>query len=137
MKTIYLAAPYRAPTPEGIRDNVDRVKQIARELADCGVLPIVPHLAMGFCSDDPEDWNTALYLGLKLLEKCDCVLVCGPYSEGVIDECTYARGLGKPVHELSRFKSVQDVAYVVRSPYSPLVRAWKAHLDRMAKAVKQ
>lgn len=100
MKAVYVAGPYRAPTPEGIAENVARVKKIARLLADQGVLPIVPHLAMSFCSDSPEDWNHALYLGLKLLERCDLLLVCGEESEGVRDEIAFATGKGIEVRHL-------------------------------------
>ncbi len=97
MKAVYLAAPYRASTPEGIKNNVDRMKQIARQVADLGHLPVVPHLAMSFCSDDPKDWATALYCGLKLLERCDELWIVGDISEGVKDEIAYAKGLGLPV----------------------------------------
>lgn len=97
MKAVYIAAPYRDKTPEGIKSNIERVKTVARYLADQGILPVVPHLALGYCKDAPEDWPTALYHGLKLLERCDVLLVCGDESEGVRDEVAFAKGKGIPV----------------------------------------
>lgn len=97
MKAIYLAHPYRASTPEGIEANRERVKEIARDIMNQGHMPIVPHFAWGWLTDDPTDWNDALYLGLKLLERCDEVWVYGHLSEGVSDEIDYAYGKGIPV----------------------------------------
>lgn len=97
MKAIYVAHPYRANTPEGIEANKERVKDIARQIMCEGHMPIVPHLAWGFLTDSPEDWNDALYLGLKLLERCDEMWVYGAVSEGVLDEIAFAKGKGIPV----------------------------------------
>jgi hypothetical protein len=94
VKAIYIAHPYRASTPEAIKANKERVKSIARQVMEQGHMPIVPHLAWGFLSDSPEDWNDALYLGLKLLERCDEMWVYGVLSEGVRDEIAFAKGKG-------------------------------------------
>lgn len=102
LKAIYLAAPYRG-TPEQVEANILRVKCIARQVADMGHLPIVPHLALSFCSDDSADWATALYCALKLLERCDELWVVGDISEGVADEIAYAKGKEIPVIEGGRF----------------------------------
>lgn len=108
MKAVYLAGPYRASTPEGIRANKERVVNIARLLSRQGVLPVVPHLAQAYLSDELEDWSTALYLGLKLLERCDVLLVCGEHSEGVKDEIAFAVGQGIPVFHWSEYDPYDD-----------------------------
>lgn len=114
MKAVYIAAPYRDKTPEGIKSNIERVKTVARYLADQGILPVVPHLALGYCKDAPEDWPTALYHGLKLLERCDAMLICGHESEGVRDEAAFAKGKGIPIYEAYNEGTIVLAATAIR-----------------------
>ena len=44
MRVVYVAGPYRAPTPEGIEANIQRARAVAVELWRSGYAVICPHL---------------------------------------------------------------------------------------------
>lgn len=107
--TYYLAAPYSAPTREGIEANVLHAVQWWRRLADAGYMVVLPH------TSDLLDALTAQHFGpefyydytLKLMRRCDAVVLVpdGPTpraaSRGVNDEIAEAVRIGMPVVEVA------------------------------------
>ena len=43
MKLVYIAGPFRAPTPWGIEENVRHAERHAFEIAKLGAMPVCPH----------------------------------------------------------------------------------------------
>lgn len=96
----YVAGPYTAPTPEGIRSNIERAQQVALDCLREGLDPYTPHVSsMGIERglSEPE-W---LALGLRWLERCDVVVLCPGWrtSRGTLAEIARAREFGIPVIE--------------------------------------
>jgi hypothetical protein len=43
MKLLYIAGPFRGPTPLDVRRNVERARDLGLEVAKCGAYPVIPH----------------------------------------------------------------------------------------------
>jgi hypothetical protein len=107
---LYVAGPYRAPSPAGVTKNVRKAQQVAAVAAARGWFPVVPHnLSHGFeAAGDDAYW---LAHTLAVMERCDAlVLVPGwERSEGTIAEVARARQMTIPVydglHELPGYQS--------------------------------
>ena len=89
---VYVAGPYRAPTPWGVERNIQRAREYGARIAAMGKMPVVPHA------------NTAHYEGIQkdsfwlegtltLMRRCDAVFVMpgSEGSEGVKAEIAEAR----------------------------------------------
>lgn len=108
MKVVYVAGPYRAPTPWGIEQNIRRAEALSLEVWRLGAAAICPHANTRYfqheCADDV--W---LKGDLAILEKCDAILLTPDWqkSEGAKVEAHHARYLGIPIftniEELTEF----------------------------------
>lgn len=98
----YVAGPYTAPTPDGIRSNIERAQQVALECLRAGLDPYTPHVSsLGIERELSEaEW---LALGIRWLERCDVVVLCPGWlaSRGTLAEVARAGELGIPVVEHS------------------------------------
>lgn len=95
---VYIAGPYRAPTPWGIEQNVRRAETAALAVWKSGAVALCPHLnTRHFQHELPDErW---LEGDLDLLERCDAVLFIEGWlnSEGSKVEHAYAEHIGLPV----------------------------------------
>lgn len=87
---LYLCSALRAPTPEGIELNIMRARAAEAALRmKYGCRVVAPHAYLPYLFDEniPEERETALSIGLQLLDQCDALAICSqPLSEGMIGE---------------------------------------------------
>ena len=117
MKIVYIAAPYRAGTPEEMERNHKAALAACGEAYRLGrltgdkIIPITPIGAFPYLDDHkPEEREQALQMGTALLAKCDEVWCAGDrVSEGMRGEIRAAVRLGKPVYSMGMEQAkVQD-----------------------------
>lgn len=118
MKLIYIAGAYRAATPSGVLANIDAAREVARQVARRGDLPVTPHLL----SHGVEAELNELYWiegTLELMRRCDEVQLVPGWEEsnGTLAEVTEALDLDKPVRlpggeRLTRLRAT-EVAVVI------------------------
>lgn len=100
-KVVYVAHPLAGDIP----GNIERAKQICREIAHRRfpeVVPVCPLPAFSFLNDEnPEERNIALEYCFALLQRCDELWLAGNWreSEGCRMEKELAEKLGIPVKE--------------------------------------
>lgn len=101
-EVVYVAGPYKAPEPAGVRENIETAELGGCALMREGYDVIVPHTQSRIDGrgefDDPR-WVGAT---LNLLERCDTVAVLPgwEHSAGTCAEIDRAIELGKPVHPI-------------------------------------
>jgi hypothetical protein len=99
---VFVTGPYRAPTEEGIRRNIEEAVRIGRVVFDKGYYPIVPHVLVREYWD-PEDtggrfgYEPLMQYTLALVDRCDILLLYG-HSPGADREWKQAEDLGKQVY---------------------------------------
>jgi hypothetical protein len=98
MKLVYIAGAYRAATPQGVMENIEAARVVARQVAERGEMPVTPHL-LSHGVDARRDDLFWLEGTLELMRRCDEVqLVPGwTFSKGTLAEVTKALDLGLPV----------------------------------------
>jgi len=69
---IYIAGPFRGPTPLAVRRNVERARDLGLRVAEAGGYPIIPHtMTSEFDKQLTEEfWLTGT---MALLARCDAV----------------------------------------------------------------
>lgn len=91
MKILYVAGPFRGPTPWDVECNVRHAEALSLRAAKCGVFPFCPHANTRFfdkqCTD--ELWLNG---DLELLHRCDGILLTNDYvrSTGARAELEWA-----------------------------------------------
>jgi hypothetical protein len=86
-KLIYIAGPYRAPTVNGIHNNIAEARKRMEWAWGAGYVPICPHTNSAFTDGLVSD--TIILAGcLKLLSVCDVILLMRGWrnSEGAVRE---------------------------------------------------
>lgn len=113
MKLIFIASPFRAPTPWQVAENVRTAERMALEVWRIGAVAVAPQSMSALFDKEGPD---SLYLDgwLCLLAKCDAVLV-GGMSDGVSAEVVRADELGLPV-----FRSVASLSEWLAREERPL-----------------
>ena len=98
---VYVCSPLRAKTNEEVRNNIEMAKNYCKKI---GVMTrmraIAPHTILPDYFDDniPEERELCVNFGLKLLEQCEMLFVCGEHiSRGMAKEISYARKLNIPI----------------------------------------
>lgn len=101
MKTdrlVYICSPYRAESKEELERNIRYAQELTREVILRGDIPITPHLYITQVLNDnsSRERNIGISAALKLLEKCNYMLVGGRYgiSGGMSGEIKRAWELG-------------------------------------------
>lgn len=74
MKLVYIAGPFRGPTPWDVEQNIRRIEVLGLEVARCGCAPIMPHPMTRYFDKQLTDqfWLDAT---MALLERCDAMLL--------------------------------------------------------------
>lgn len=106
MQLIFVAGPFRAPTPWQVEQNVRRAEEASLDLWKIGgVAVICPHTNTRFFQDECPDevWLTGI---MEILRRCDAVFAVPGWSKstGTMAEIAEAKRLDKPV-----FFSLQEV----------------------------
>lgn len=95
---VYTAGKFRAPTPDGVRDNIRKAEAVALEVWKRGYACISPHLnTANFDGVLPDSvWLTG---DLAILARCDIVLMLDGWEQsvGATAERDYAKRLRLPV----------------------------------------
>lgn len=95
---VYIAGPFRAPTPWDLEQNIRRAEEVALEVARAGAMPLCPHANTRFfngqCTD--EFWLNGT---MELLRRCDALVTVDGWSqsEGSISEVNYSRSVSMPI----------------------------------------
>lgn len=98
-KLVYIASPYAGD----VEQNVRFAKAACRYAMGQGVTPIAVHLLYPQFLEDgiPAEREAGLKMGLRVLEACDELWVCGMHiSKGMKAELSAARQMGIPVRRL-------------------------------------
>ena len=100
-KLVYIASPYAGD----VESNVLFAKDACRYAIQQGAAPVAAHLLYPQLLDDriPEEREAGLRMGLRVLEACDELWLCGEsISAGMQKELEAAEGWGIPVRRISR-----------------------------------
>lgn len=106
-EVVYVAGPYKAPDPAGVRENIETAELGGCALMREGYDVVVPHTQSRIDGrgefDDPR-WVSAT---LNLMERCDTVAVLPgwEHSAGTRAELDRAIALNKPVHAIGTMLS--------------------------------
>lgn len=97
---VYVAGPYRAATVDGIRENIEAARRVARRLWQAGFPTICPHMNTAFMDGAAPD-EVWLQGGLVILERCDAIVLTPGWaiSRGAVEEREYALARGLVVLE--------------------------------------
>jgi hypothetical protein len=99
MKLVYIAGPFRGPTPWDVEHNVRRAEAIGLEVARAGHMPVIPHANTRFFDGQltGEFWLAGT---LELMRRCDMVLMVSGWAQspGSREERYEAIRLGKQVY---------------------------------------
>lgn len=112
-KLVYIASPYAGD----VERNTAFAKEACRYAMGQGAVPIAPHLLYPQMLDDtvPAEREAGLLMGLRVLEACDELWLCGDrMSAGMQAELEAAERLGIPVRyipeqEISMEMSCRDM----------------------------
>ena len=98
-KLVYIASPYAGD----IKANTAFARSACRYAIAQGVTPVAVHLLYPQMLDDhvPEEREAGLQMGLRVLEACDELWLCGErISQGMEAELSAAERMGIPVVRL-------------------------------------
>ena len=98
---VYIASPYAGD----VEANLAFAGQAGRYCMMQGGIPVIPHMMYpAFLDDtDPVQRGLGIETGLRLMEACDCVWICGDYvSAGMKQELAFANEIGKEVRFVGR-----------------------------------
>jgi hypothetical protein len=110
-KRIYICSPLRADDRPGVFRNVNKAQQyieLAAERYKCKA--VAPHAYLPFILDDndPDERALALDFGIKLLDLCDVLFVCGDMiTEGMRGEILHAAKMGIQIRPLNQSPTVR------------------------------
>lgn len=94
---IYIAGPFRAASPLGVRRNVERVRDLGLLVAESGGYPIMPHTMTAEFDRllDDQFWLDGT---LELLTRCDALVLLPTWksSSGARAEQAWAAEVGMP-----------------------------------------
>lgn len=95
---VYVAGPYRGKTRRDVAKNIQRAVDVGEEIANMGMVPMIPHAATGPLDgvQDDEYWLDAT---MEMMIRCDAVYMMSDWgrSDGARLERDMAIELGIPV----------------------------------------
>ncbi|MFR5413446.1 MAG: DUF4406 domain-containing protein [Enterocloster bolteae] len=104
-----------------VEANLTFAGQAGRYCMMQGGIPVIPHMMYpAFLDDtDPAQRGLGIEMGLRLMEVCDCVWICGEHiSAGMKQELAFANGIGKEV----RFVGRDEITASVNERQEMLIR---------------
>lgn len=94
MPLIYVAGPFRGPTPLDVRRNVEAARDLGLHVARCGAYPVIPHT---MTSEFDKQLTDQFWLDgtMELLRRCDGIVLHARWrsSMGAIAEHNMAADL--------------------------------------------
>lgn len=98
MKLIYVAGPYRAPTPNGVHVNIQRARRAAVKLWNEGWVVLCPHMNSANM-EGLDDHEMFLQGDIVMLLRCDAIYMLKGFesSLGATEELRVATGTGLEV----------------------------------------
>lgn len=107
---IYIAGPFRGPTPLAVRRNVEAARDLGLRVAEAGGYPVIPHTMTSEFDKliTDEFW---LQGTMELLRRCDAIMLSRRWqvSTGAKAEYAEAVRLTLPVmYEVDGFAVVRD-----------------------------
>ncbi len=101
---VYICSKFRGD----VAHNLAMAKRYSRFAADCGCVPLTPHLWLPQFLSEETERKLAMHMDLRLLDRCDKLWVCGDeISEGMAMEIAYAEDAGIPARYIK-----EDELYV-------------------------
>ncbi len=104
--TVYICSPLRAETQEEVDKNMYATRAYMKYLfLKLGLNAFAPHAFLPYLLDDrhEDERELALNLGLKMLDKCKILCVCGDrISDGMKGEIREACRLGLDIYVYNR-----------------------------------
>lgn len=98
-KIVYIASPFAGD----IEANMEFAKDACRYAISQGAAPIAVHLLYPQILNDsiPEERETGIQMGLRVLKACDELWVCGEHiSHGMQKEIETANSFGIPIKSI-------------------------------------
>jgi nucleoside 2-deoxyribosyltransferase len=98
MRLVYIAGPFRGPTPWDVECNIRRAEELALQVNQLGCFAMVPHTMTRFfdkqCTD--QHWLDGT---LEMMRRCDGVIFAADWqrSSGARAEHDEALRLGMPL----------------------------------------
>ena len=112
---VYIASPYAGD----VEANLTFAGQAGRYCMMQGGIPVIPHMMYPAFLDVQDPHNDRIEMGLRLIEVCDCVWICGEHiSAGMKQELAFANGIGKEV----RFVGRDEITASVNERQEMLIR---------------
>jgi hypothetical protein len=97
---VYVAAPFSAPTREGVEANIVQAVELGIEVAKLGACPIIPHANTAHPAfEQVQPYTFWIEATLALLRRCNALLAHPkwPHSRGATAEVADAIKRGQPV----------------------------------------
>lgn len=96
LKLVYIAGPFRGPTPGDVARNIERAEAAARFAVTLGVFPVTPHSIGARLQGVGSQESFWLPGTLELMRRCDEIWVVPNFeqSKGTRNEIDEARRLG-------------------------------------------
>lgn len=105
-KNVYICSPLRADDTKGVMENMQKAKEYMFYVySNLGLAAHAPHAYLPTVLNDniPSERVMALQVGLKVLEHCDELFVCGNrISNGMKGEILYAFEQNKDIRVFDR-----------------------------------
>lgn len=126
---IYIAGPFRGPTPYDVRRNVEAARDVGLYVARCGGYPVIPHT---MTADFDKQLDDQFWLDgtMEMLRRCDAVMMMTTWkqSTGAKAEREEAERLGILVF----YMEDEDATFGIRHWIYP----WRENRKAEAAAVR-
>jgi len=98
MRLVYIAGPYRAPTPWGVRCNIRNAEDLAAKVHAAGMFAVCPHANSAHMEGVADDEHF-LAGTMELMRVCHAVILVANWrnSSGALAEVAEATRLRIPV----------------------------------------
>lgn len=89
---IYIAGPLGAPTPLGVRRNIEAARDLGLMVAEAGAYPVIPHTNTGEFYGLLDEATLWVPGAMELLKRCDAVVALDTWekSKGAQAEMRWA-----------------------------------------------
>jgi hypothetical protein len=111
LAVVYVAGPFRAPTPWAIERNIRRAEEVGFEVCLLGAFPLIPHANTRYFHESAPD-QFFLDGTMELLRRCDALVLAPGWkqSAGTRAEVEEAGRLGISVFDWSSMADREDFA---------------------------
>lgn len=101
---IYIAGPLGAPTPLGVRRNIEAARDLGLKVAGFGAYPVIPHTNTGEFYGLLSETDLWVPGAMELLRRCDALVMLNTWmkSKGTKAEVVQAQQARMPIHEYAQ-----------------------------------